>query len=251
MSATDNDFFDPTKPAPKVETPEATKISRLLREAGWILFLALSAYLVLIFVTYSGKDAGYFFSGTGAPIANKGGTSGAWLSDFLLGLFGLSAWWWVVLAGYGVTRLFGRVETSRLFHRRNIIIALVGFVMGAADLVPGVSGGTVAFVCGIYDRLINGIKSFDLTTLRLLLGGRFKEVFDRVPVPFFVALGLGLMTAIFSLSHALSGLFATHPVQLWSFFFGLVFHFIRIFCIHHVVIFCFRFRFAFLGFIRK
>jgi S-DNA-T family DNA segregation ATPase FtsK/SpoIIIE len=129
MSATDNDFFDPTKPAPKVETPEATKISRLLREAGWILFLALSAYLVLIFVTYSGKDAGYFFSGTGAPIANKGGTSGAWLSDFLLGLFGLSAWWWVVLAGYGVSRLFGRVETSRLFHRRNIIIALVGFVV--------------------------------------------------------------------------------------------------------------------------
>ena len=129
MSATDNDYFDPPTPAPKVETPESTKVSRLLREAGWILFLALSAYLVLIFVTYSGKDAGYFFSGTGAPIANKGGTSGAWLSDFLLGLFGLSAWWWVVLAGYGVTRLFGRVETSRLFHRRNIIIALVGFVV--------------------------------------------------------------------------------------------------------------------------
>ncbi|MFN5542856.1 MAG: DNA translocase FtsK [Betaproteobacteria bacterium] len=129
MSATDNDYFDPPTPAPKVETPESTKVSRLLREAGWILFLALSAYLVLIFVTYSGKDAGYFFSGTGAPIANKGGTSGAWLSDFLLGLFGLSAWWWVVLAGYGVSRLFGRVETSRLFHRRNIIIALVGFVV--------------------------------------------------------------------------------------------------------------------------
>jgi putative membrane protein len=95
--------------------------------------------------------------------------------------------------------------------------------MGAADLVPGVSGGTVAFVCGIYDRLINGIKSFDLTTLRLVLRGRFKEVFDRVPVPFFIALGLGLLTAIFSLSHALSGLFKSHPVQLWSFFFGLVF----------------------------
>jgi putative membrane protein len=107
-----------------------------------------------------------------------------------------------------------------IYHLR---IALVGFVMGAADLVPGVSGGTVAFVCGIYDRLINGIKSFDLTTLRLVLRGRFKEVFDRVPVPFFIALGLGLLTAIFSLSHALSGLFKSHPVQLWSFFFGLVF----------------------------
>ncbi len=127
MSATENDIFDPTAPSPKVETPESTKVSRLLREAGWILFLALSAFLVLIFATHSAEDAGYFFSGTGAPVQNKGGATGAWLSDFLLGLFGLSAWWWVVLAAYGVARLFSRVETSRLFHRRNIIIALVGF----------------------------------------------------------------------------------------------------------------------------
>ncbi|MFO0115314.1 MAG: DNA translocase FtsK [Betaproteobacteria bacterium] len=169
MSATDNDFFDPTKPAPKVETPEATKISRLLREAGWILFLALSAYLVLIFVTYSGKDAGYFFSGTGAPIANKGGTSGAWLSDFLLGLFGLSAWWWVVLAGYGVSRLFGRVETSRLFHRRNIIIALVGFVVlllsssslealrlhSVQAMLPNGAGGVIGMLLsGVIEKVV-------------------------------------------------------------------------------------------------
>jgi S-DNA-T family DNA segregation ATPase FtsK/SpoIIIE len=169
MSATDNDFFDPTKPAPKVETPEATKISRLLREAGWILFLALSAYLVLIFVTYSGKDAGYFFSVTGAPIANKGGTSGAWLSDFLLGLFGLSAWWWVVLAGYGVTRLFGRVETSRLFHRRNIIIALVGFVVlllsssslealrlhSVQAMLPNGAGGVIGMLLsGVIEKVV-------------------------------------------------------------------------------------------------
>ena len=129
MSATDNDFFDPTAPAPKVATPEATRISRLLREAGWILCLALSAYLALIFATHSANDAGYFFSGTNAAVENKGGVTGAWMSDFLLGLFGLSAWWWVVLAAYGVSRLFGRVETSRLFHRRNIVIALIGFLV--------------------------------------------------------------------------------------------------------------------------
>jgi S-DNA-T family DNA segregation ATPase FtsK/SpoIIIE len=169
MSATDNDYFDPPTPAPKVETPESTKVSRLLREAGWILFLALSAYLVLIFVTYSGKDAGYFFSGTGAPIANKGGTSGAWLSDFLLGLFGLSAWWWVVLAGYGVSRLFGRVETSRLFHRRNIIIALVGFVVlllsssslealrlhSVQAMLPNGAGGVIGMLLsGVIEKVV-------------------------------------------------------------------------------------------------
>ena len=101
-------------------------------------------------------------------------------------------------------------------------IAAIGFCMGAADLVPGVSGGTVAFVCGIYDRLINGIKACDLTCLRLLLRGRLREVWARVPVVFLVTLGVGLLTAILSLSHVLSALFRSHPVQLWSFFFGLI-----------------------------
>ncbi|HRI82726.1 MAG TPA: DUF368 domain-containing protein [Opitutaceae bacterium] len=106
-----------------------------------------------------------------------------------------------------------------IFHLR---VAVIGFIMGAADLVPGVSGGTIAFVSGIYDRLINGIKSFDLAALRLLLRGRFKELFRQIPVPFFIALGLGLLTAIFSLSRVLSGLIQHHPVKLWAFFFGLV-----------------------------
>lgn len=101
-------------------------------------------------------------------------------------------------------------------------LALIGFCMGSADLVPGVSGGTVAFVAGIYDRLINGIKVFDADLLRLLLAGRFGEAMRRVPLTFFLPLGLGLLAAVFTLSRALALLFETHPVQLWAFFFGLV-----------------------------
>ncbi len=101
-------------------------------------------------------------------------------------------------------------------------IAIIGFIMGAADLVPGVSGGTIAFISGIYERLLNSIKSFDLQMLKLLLSGQFREVWNRIPVAFFLALGLGLGTAVLSLSHVLSGLFGSHPVELWSFFFGLV-----------------------------
>jgi putative membrane protein len=101
-------------------------------------------------------------------------------------------------------------------------IAIIGFCMGSADLVPGVSGGTVAFVAGIYDRLINGIKVFDTDLLKLAVSGRFAEVFQRIPLSFFVPLGIGLLTAVFTLSRALSVLFTTQPVQLWSFFFGLV-----------------------------
>ncbi|MFN8696267.1 MAG: DNA translocase FtsK [Burkholderiales bacterium] len=129
MIATDNDVFDPTAPAPKGPSPESTRVARLLREAGWIVLLALAAYFALIFATHSAKDAGFFFSGTGAPVANKGGVAGAWLSNFFLGVFGLSAWWWVVLAVYGVVRLFSRVEASGIFERRNIVIALIGFLV--------------------------------------------------------------------------------------------------------------------------
>jgi putative membrane protein len=101
-------------------------------------------------------------------------------------------------------------------------ISLIGFLMGCADVVPGVSGGTIAFICGIYDRLLEGIKSFDLTTLRLALKLDFKGVWARVPVLFFVFLGAGLFTAILTLARVLAHLMETHPVPLWSFFFGLI-----------------------------
>lgn len=101
-------------------------------------------------------------------------------------------------------------------------VALVGFFMGMADLVPGVSGGTIAFVCGIYDRFIEGLKTFDLALLRAVLGGRWREAWTRVPVFFFLALGAGILTAIFTLAGLLSGLFKSHPVELWSLFFGLI-----------------------------
>ena len=128
MSASNpNEIFDPTEPPPRAVTPQATRLSRLMREAGWILFLALAAYLVLIFATHNPTDPGYFFSGKGGAIVNKGGATGAWFSDFFFGLFGFSAWWWVALTGFAVMRLFHRVETWIFFDRRNLAIALAGF----------------------------------------------------------------------------------------------------------------------------
>jgi len=103
-----------------------------------------------------------------------------------------------------------------------IRIYVVGLCMGAADLVPGVSGGTIAFVGGIYPRLLEAIKSFDLVTLRMVMRLDWKGLRARIPWMFLIPLGLGLATAILSLSHLLAGLFQSHPVQLWSFFFGLV-----------------------------
>jgi putative membrane protein len=101
-------------------------------------------------------------------------------------------------------------------------IAVIGFLMGCADLVPGVSGGTIAFVGGIYERLIHGLKSFDLGLVRRLLARDWAGVWRSVPFVFFVCLGAGLLTAIASLAGLVSRLFVTHPVQLWAAFFGLV-----------------------------
>lgn len=103
-------------------------------------------------------------------------------------------------------------------------LALTGFAMGAADIVPGVSGGTMAFILGVYADLIDAIKSFNVDAIRLLLGLRLKELLDHVSFRFLLALGLGLLSAILLLSSFLSATMDDPGgrILLFAFFFGLV-----------------------------
>lgn len=94
--------------------------------------------------------------------------------------------------------------------------------MGSADIVPGVSGGTIAFIFGIYEELIFSIKKLSGETLRLFLKGKFLEAYKSVPFGFLVPLGIGIVTAFLALSRLLTYLLANHPVMVWSFFFGLI-----------------------------
>jgi len=94
--------------------------------------------------------------------------------------------------------------------------------MGASDVVPGVSGGTMAFILGIYEELINAIRSFDLRSLGLLMSFKFRLLLDRVSWKFLLALGIGILTAIFSLAEILSWLLQHKPIMIWSFFLGLI-----------------------------
>ncbi len=103
-----------------------------------------------------------------------------------------------------------------------LTIALKGFCMGAADVVPGVSGGTMALILGIYEELIHAIRSFDLLFFRRLVQGRVREAINGVPWPFLLALGMGILTAILSLAKAIGWMLTHYPVYIWSFFFGLV-----------------------------
>ena len=101
---------------------------------------------------------------------------------------------------------------------------LTGFAMGASDIVPGVSGGTMAFILGVYETLIDAIKSFNIDAIRLALSLKIKELLEHVPSKFLVALGLGLLVAILTLSGFLSGVMddPQGKIFLFAFFFGLV-----------------------------
>jgi S-DNA-T family DNA segregation ATPase FtsK/SpoIIIE len=105
------------------------RLNRVLREAGWIVFLGVAVYLALVLGSYHPDDPGWSFSGRGAIIHNRGGLAGAWLADLLFYVFGLSAWWWVGLAAYGVLRVYGKIETWSLIDRRHLAVSLAGFVV--------------------------------------------------------------------------------------------------------------------------
>ncbi|MDR0982267.1 MAG: DUF368 domain-containing protein [Culturomica sp.] len=102
------------------------------------------------------------------------------------------------------------------------LTTLKGIAMGAADVVPGVSGGTIAFITGIYEELLNSIKSFDYQALKLILKLRFKEFWKKINGNFLFSLLVGIAISIFSLAKLMTYLLHNHPIQIWSFFFGLI-----------------------------
>lgn len=103
-----------------------------------------------------------------------------------------------------------------------LIIALKGIGMGAADVVPGVSGGTIAFISGIYEELINSIKSINLVSAKLLLSGKFREFWSEINGNFLLSLVTGIFISILSFARIIKFLLDTYPVMVWSFFFGLI-----------------------------
>lgn len=99
---------------------------------------------------------------------------------------------------------------------------LKGMGMGAANVIPGVSGGTIALITGIFERLINSIKSFNLTALKLFFTGKWKAFAEHVDLKFLVAVFLGIAAAILSVAKLFKFLFENYPVYIWAFFFGLI-----------------------------
>ena len=159
--------------------PLPAKLASLLREAKWLALVALALYLLLILLTYQKSDPGWSHSVTSVAVQNAGGRFGAWLADLLLYLFGLSAYWSVVLCLYIVVWGYRRLDGTPLIDPRPLILALVGFLLLllssasveavrmhslAADL-PHVPGGLAGEAIG---GLVAGALGFTGATLVLV-----------------------------------------------------------------------------------
>ena len=103
------------------------------------------------------------------------------------------------------------------------IVALKGFGMGAANVIPGVSGGTIALLTGIFGKIIGCLNALmRISTWKLLLKGDFKGFWERIDGRFLVALAIGVVISVFSLARLMEHVLLHYPVQTWGFFFGMI-----------------------------
>lgn len=105
----------------------------------------------------------------------------------------------------------------------HIIVALKGFGMGAANVVPGVSGGTIALLTGIYSDIVGALNAVtEKETWKSLLHGRFREFWRLIKGDFLVALLVGVLLSVFSLAKLVTWCLTYYPILTWAFFFGLI-----------------------------
>lgn len=106
---------------------------------------------------------------------------------------------------------------------KNAVVALKGFAMGAANVIPGVSGGTIALLTGIFNELIEALNALlSVSSWKLLFQGKVKDFWKYIHETFLLWLGGGVIVSVFSLAKLMEYVLAYHPIQTWAFFFGLI-----------------------------
>ncbi|MDP2398268.1 MAG: DNA translocase FtsK 4TM domain-containing protein [Burkholderiales bacterium] len=171
--------------AKAARNPLPPKLAALVRESWWLAFLAGALYLLLVLFTFQKGDPGWSHSIAVERVGNAGGVVGAYVADLMLFMFGLSAYWWVVLCGALVRWSFRRIETVAETDRRSQAVMLVGFLvllvascgieslrlhsLGAA--LPGDPGGVLGALAGNGFASIAGFTGATLLLLLLLAAG--------------------------------------------------------------------------------
>ena len=106
--------------------------------------------------------------------------------------------------------------------RYYLILFIKGIAIGIANIIPGVSGGTIALITEIYEKLINSLKSFDIKALKLLISFDFGGFIKHTNLYFLLAVFTGSIASVFSIANLFKFLFANYPILIWAFFFGLI-----------------------------
>lgn len=161
------------------------RVARLLRESGLLIWIGAALYLIMIFFTFDRGDAGWSHSGDFDQIENAGGHIGAWLADFLLYLFGASAWWWVAFFLSAIAWSYRRIDSSGIFDRHSLLLSLGGFLLllaassGLEALrfytlkvsLPLMPGGMLGSTISHYFSQVLGFTGATLTLLILIAIG--------------------------------------------------------------------------------
>ena len=106
--------------------------------------------------------------------------------------------------------------------KKYFILLLKGIAMGIANVIPGVSGGTIALITNIYEELINSLKSFNLNALKMILSLKFKEFANYTNFNFLIIIFGGSAISVFGIAWIFDFLFENYPKYIWGFFFGLI-----------------------------
>jgi len=106
--------------------------------------------------------------------------------------------------------------------KEHLIIFIKSIAMGAVNAIPGVSGGTIAMITGIFERIIDSLKSFDLSVIKMLFKGNLRKFVRHTDLIFLINVLIGNLVAIVSLARLFEVLFRDYPVYIWAYFFGLV-----------------------------
>ena len=106
--------------------------------------------------------------------------------------------------------------------KNHFILFLKGMAMGVANVIPGVSGGTIALITEIYEDLIHSLKSINIHSFKLILNFKFKEFIEYTNFYFLLSIFGGSIVSVFSIASLFKYLFEHYPVFIWAFFFGLI-----------------------------
>ncbi len=185
------------------------RVARLLRESVCLVLAGAALYLILIFFSYDQSDAGWSHSGDSIQIQNAGGYAGAWLADFMLYLFGASAWWWVAFFFSTVSWSYRRIDIAGIFDKHSALFSAVGFLLllsassGLESLrfhtiniaLPQTPGGMLGNVISYHLSQILGFTGATLTLLILIAIG-FSQFTGLSWVRFIEKIGENIETSL-------------------------------------------------------